>query len=148
MDDGDRDTTVIAVASEGLVNIIDRFQKRRAIKAYVKKLPGLLVKDYGRLSHYTPLQVRRTIERAGLDAAYACYAIAMFSAREDFAQFHSDGGESCDYDAMRGEVAQGHFAGDAGFTMADVGNVFGEQVSDATHGGSHDAGGGHGHGGH
>jgi hypothetical protein len=130
------------------LNIIDRFKKRRAIKSYVRKLPGLLVKDYGRLAHYQPLQVRRTIERAGLDTTYACYAIAMFSLREDFAQFHMDAGENCDFDAMRGEVAQDHFRGDAGFTVEDVGNVFGEHSSAATHGGSHDAGDGHGHGGH
>jgi hypothetical protein len=130
------------------VNIIGRLKKRRAIKAYVKKLPGLLVKDYGRLSHYNPLQVRRTIERAGLDTTYACYAIAMFSTPEDFAQFHMGTGESCDYDVMRGELAREHFSGDAGFTVEDVGNVFGEHVSDASHGGSHDAAGGHGHGGH
>jgi hypothetical protein len=130
------------------VNIVSRLKKRRAIKAYVKKLPELLVKDYGRLAHYKPMQVRRTIERAGLDAMYACYAIAMFSAREDFAQFHSDAGENCDYDAMRGEVAQEHFSGDSGFTVVDVANVFGGHASDAAHGGSHEGEGGHGHGGH
>jgi hypothetical protein len=130
------------------LNIIDRFKKRRAIKAYVKKLPGLLAKDYGRLSHYQPLQVRRTIERAGLDTTYACYAIALFSSREDFAQFHNESGESCDYDGIRGEVAQEHFSGDAGFSAVDGGFAHGENGSEASHGGSHESGGRHGHGDH
>jgi hypothetical protein len=130
------------------VNIIGRFKRRRAIKAYVKKLPGLLVKDYGRLSNYKPLQVRRTIERAGLDTTYACYAVAMFSSREDFAQFHMDSGESCDYDAMRGEVAREHFSGDEGFSVEDALIALGEHGAGESHGGSHEPGGGHGHGDH
>jgi hypothetical protein len=130
------------------MNIIGHFRKRRAVKAYVKKLPGLLVKDYGRLSNYKPLQVRRTIERAGLDTTYACYAIAMFSSRDDFAQFHMDSGESCDYDAMRGEVAREHFSGDAGFSVEDALISDGGHDSAGGHGGSHESGGGHGHGEH
>ena len=130
------------------MNFISRFRKRRAIKSYVKKLPRLLAKDYGRSAHYRPLQIKRTIERAGLDVVYSCYAVAMFSLREDFTQFHTDVGENCDYDAMRAEVGHSHFSGDAGFTVDDIWNSFPEHSSEVTHMGSHDSGDGHGHSGH
>jgi hypothetical protein len=119
---------------------------RSSRKSYVKKLPGLLAKDYGRSAHYKPSQIKRTIERAGLDPIYSCYAIAMFSGREDFIQFHNDIGETCDYDAMRAEVAHGHFSGDVNFDVGDIVNLS-EHGSDTSHPGSHDSGSGHGHSG-
>jgi len=62
------------------MEFIRRLKKNRAIQSYVKKLPGLLAKDYGRSAHYRPLQIKRTIERAGLDPIYSCYAIARSAA--------------------------------------------------------------------
>ena len=55
------------VAWKAPMKFIRRLKKNRAIKSYVKKLPGLLAKDYGRGARYRPLQIKRTIERAGLD---------------------------------------------------------------------------------
>jgi hypothetical protein len=130
------------------LNFIRRLKKSRAIKSYVKKLPGLLAKDYGRSAQYRPLQIKRTIERAGLDPIYACYAIAMFSGREDFVKFHTDIGETCDYDAMRGEVAHNHFSGEVNFDVGDIVSLYSEHGSDTSHSGSHDSGSGHGHSGH
>jgi hypothetical protein len=135
----------IFIAWRAPLKFIRRLKKNRAIKSYVKKLTGLLAKDYGRSARYRPLQIKRTIERAGLDPIYACYAIAMFSGREDFVKFHTDIGETCDYDAMRGEVAHNHFSGDVNF---DIVSSYSEHGSDASHPGSHDSGGGHGHSGH
>ena len=130
------------------MKFIRRLRKNRAIRNYLKKLPGLLAKEYGRSTHYRPLQIKRTIERAGLDPIHACYAIAMFSAREDFIQFHIDAGETCDYDAMRAEVAHSHFSDDVNFTVDDILSSHSEHGSDATHTSSHDSGDGHGHSGH
>ena len=79
---------------------------------------------------------------------YACYAIAMFSGRDDFAKFHAGIGETCDYDAMRGEVAHNHFSGDANFDVGDIVSLYSEHGSDASHSESHDSGSGHGHSGH
>jgi hypothetical protein len=130
------------------LKFIRRLKKNRAIKSHVKRLPGLLAKDYGHSTHYKPLQIRRTIERAGLDPIYSCYAIAMFSGREDFNQFHIDMGETCDYDAMRGEVAHNHFSDDVNFDAGDIVNIYSEHGSDASHQSSDNSGSGHGHGGH
>ncbi|WP_435106710.1 DUF6559 family protein [Arhodomonas sp. AD133] len=102
---------------------IEAFRKRRAIKSYVRRLPGLLARDYGKRGAYTPTQIERTIERHGLKAAYACYGIAMFSDRLSFDQHHQEAGEHCDYDSMRREIADEHFGGDPGFDTGDIESV-------------------------
>ena len=116
--------------------------KRRAIRAYTRRLPRLLSKDYGYSQSYTPKQVRRTVERSGLDIEYSCYAVAMFSERDDFNQFHHELGEICDYDAMRAEVADRHFHGNAAFDVSDVFAISSETAGGPDHSGAHDVGSG------
>src|SRR5581483_10888155 len=99
---------------------LEAFRRRRATRDYARKLPNLLARDYGAAREYTPRQVRKTIERYGLNGDYSCYAIAMFSGRTDFDQFHRSLGESCDYDTMRADVAVAHFDGNLDFTIADM----------------------------
>jgi hypothetical protein len=91
-------------------------RKRRAIAAYVSKLPRLLLRDYGSAPAYTPAQIKRTLERSGLTTQYDCYAISMFSDRTQFDAYHQIAGETCDYGVMRGEVAAAHFHGYDAFT--------------------------------
>jgi len=129
------------------MKIIQDFKKRRAIKSYITKLPRLLARDYGSSKTYTPKQVRNTIERSNLDAYYSCYGVAMFSSRADFDEFHSENGESCNFDAMRAEIAHSHFGGNEEFTLDDIAGSGSEHDSGSEHGAHHDAGGG-GHGGH
>ena len=57
-------------------------------------------------------------------------------------------GGACDYDAMRAEVAEGHFHGNSGFSTSDVFAVSSESGMDIGHSGSHDGGDGHGGDGH
>ena len=102
------------------MDFIRNIGKKRAIKSYIKKLPSLLRKDYGRPKAYTPMQVRRSVERGGLSVAYACYGIAMFSSRHDFDQYHKEIGETCDYDAMRCEIGNSYFNGNANFSVTEV----------------------------
>jgi hypothetical protein len=130
-----------------LVSYLRSFAKRRAIRSYTRRLPGLLVRDYGFSRSYTPLQVRRTVERSGLSVAYSCYAIAMFSDRDSFDRFHHATGEQCDYAGMRAEIADWQFHGNAGFTTTDIFATYSDPGFDSGHGGSHDAGGGDGHSG-
>jgi hypothetical protein len=64
---------------------------------------------------------------------------------EDFIQFHSDIVETCEYDAMYGDVAHSHFSGDVNFEFDDIVDLYSERGSDVSYSGSHDSGGGHGH---
>lgn len=125
------------------MNFIKQFNKNRAIRSYVKKLPRLLAKDYGRFAHYSPLQIKRTIERASLNTAYSCYAVAMFSLRKDFIQFHVDAGETCNYEAMRAEIAHSYLSSDTAFMVDDIANSYSSHSSGSVHTDSHQSGDGH-----
>ena len=96
---------------------------RKSIKSYVRNLPGLLAKDYGKAKQYTPKQIRSTIERNGLYVAHACFAIAMFSTQKDFEDYHQEIGEICDYESMREEIGDTCFNGNSQFSVSDVSSV-------------------------
>ena len=93
--------------------------KNRAIRAYSKKLPKLLAKDYGRSEKYTPRQVLRTAERNNLSTIYICYAFAMYCERRLFDEYHRERGEDCSYDEMRDEIAEKQLGANGG-TSAPV----------------------------
>ena len=130
------------------MNLIRKVQKRMAIRSYLRRLPRLLAKDYGRSTTYTPRQVRSTIDRSGLSAIYSCYGVAIFSTREAFASFHAGIGETCDFDAMRAEVAHFHFGDNVDFTAAEIADTFSEHGPTAGHDVLHHGGSGDGHTGH
>ncbi|MDH5447164.1 MAG: hypothetical protein OEY52_16565 [Gammaproteobacteria bacterium] len=128
------------------MELIANFKRNRAIKSYIKKLPSLLAKDYGKSKTYTPKQVKRTIERSGLSVTDACYGIAMFSSREAFDQYHQETGESCNYDSMRCEIADKHFGGNSEFEISDIASASSSYGGGFDDGGFADAGGGDGGG--
>lgn len=128
------------------MELVAKFRRNRAIKSYIKKLPSLLAKDYGKTKTYTPKQVKRAIERAGLCVTDACFAIAMFSGREAFDQYHQEIGESCNYDVMRCEIADKHFGGNADFEVSDVASASSSYGGGFDDGGFADIGGGDGGG--
>ena len=105
------------------MKFIAKFRRNHAIKSYIKRLPRLLAKDYGKSKTYSPKQVKRSIERSGLSVTHACYAIAMFSGREAFDQYHHEVGEFCNYEAMRCEIADKHFSGNSDFEITDLASV-------------------------
>ena len=82
------------------------------------------------------------VERNGLSVTDACFAIAMFSGREAFDQYHQEIGESCSYDAMRCEIADKHFGGNADFEVTDVASVSSSYGGGFDDGGVADTGGG------
>jgi len=108
------------------VGLIINFIRNRAIKKYIKKLPYLLANDYGKSDVYTPRQVKKTIERYGLNVTYVGFGMAMFSDREAFDQYHQEIGELCSYDEIRSEIAGNHFHGDSEFGILDIVKVSSE----------------------
>ncbi|MCX2781160.1 DUF6559 family protein [Microbulbifer thermotolerans] len=97
-----------------------RIKKNRAIKLYLRKLPRLLQKDYGRSKRYRPKQVRATIERSGLPVEFSCYAILIFCSKKAFDRYHTEMGETCDYEAMRSYVGNLFFNGNTNFSAHEV----------------------------
>lgn len=129
------------------VPFVGHIRKRRAIRSYLTKLPRLLAKNYGLSDSYTTKQIKRTIETAGLNSEYSCYALAIFSNRDEFDQFHHDIGEFCNYDGMRSEISQDYLHGGGSFSVSDIFSLAsdgGESVSDAHHAGGEAAHGGDG----
>ena len=107
------------------------FGKRRAIKSYARKLPALLKKDYGSSDKYTVGQVRRSIERHGLNERHILYAYAMFVDREAFADMNT----GITYDDLRQDVADSHFEGNLDFSVTDMSasSYGGDDISDFSH---------------
>ncbi len=97
------------------MEILETRRKKVAIRSYLKKLPKLLQSDYRKKPPYTPKQVRSTIERNGLDSAYVCFALAIYSPHDQFDQYHEEIGESCDYEELRQVIADWFFGGDTAF---------------------------------
>lgn len=112
------------------MNFLGGLRKRRAIRAYARKLPRMLRADYGFARTYTPHQIKATIERNGLDRDHAAYAVAMFSGPDGFVPFDADSSEHYNYEAMRTEVAFFLFDGNSAFNITDIAQSF----SDAGHG--------------
>jgi hypothetical protein len=95
-------------------------QKWLALRSYAKGLGADLKRRYGKQKHYTAAQVRRTAELRRYNIAYLCYALCIYCTPGEFAEYHRATGEACDYAAMRSEVADRFFDGDAAFNAADV----------------------------
>src|SRR2546426_5642875 len=91
-----------------------------AVRRYVRSLGPEPRKRYGRAKKYTPAQVKRTIEARGYSVEWMCYALCMCCNRRDFNAYHRAASESCDYDAMRSEIAAQFFGGDQSFDAGDV----------------------------
>ena len=100
-----------------MIKLLHRLRKKKALKSYIHKLPKLLRKDYGASERYTTGQVRRSIDRYGLNQNYVMYAYAMFVSKNDFINELS----SDRYELIRQEIADNYFNGDAGFTISDSG---------------------------
>lgn len=121
-------------------------QKRRAVGRYIKILPRRLFEDYGHRGPYTPTQVEATIRRHKVSTSrYSDYAVALFCDRTRLKQFQSEDNRATGYDAIRRDLADTYFFGDADFTFRDVARSSAERG-----GGDHETGhgevGGH-HGG-
>ena len=126
------------------MKFLETVRRRRAIRSYARKLPGLLRRDYGIASFYTPAQINKTIERSGLNNRYSRHAISMFADRAGFNRYHETIGEPGDYDETRSEVAQTQFHGNVNFTVSEIMDAY---VVSGDHGGGdggHGAADGHG----
>jgi hypothetical protein len=89
------------------MSLLGWFNKRRAKKAYAARLPSLLESRYGKAAHYSPQQIKSTVDDAQMSNEYLCYAIAMFASRDDFQRHYVTQplALGLDYDRLRSEMA-------------------------------------------
>jgi hypothetical protein len=108
-------------------------QKDRAIYQHLKHLGPELRKRYGTKPAYTPAQVRETLNFIRDRDGYDCYGFAIYCDDIDFNEYHRTIGESCDYHAMRAEIARSFdavFHGDTTFTASEA-IEYGGNLNDA-----------------
>ncbi len=63
---------------------IQFFRKQRALESYVDDLPYLLKEKYGKKKHYSHSQIRKVIEKEGLNKYWSDYAYAKFMTESDY----------------------------------------------------------------
>lgn len=65
-----------------------------------------LLKRHGKRNFYAVQEVKNANRRQGISYDFACWSHAFFNSHEDFDAYHQRLGESCDYVAMKKEMAE------------------------------------------
>ncbi|WP_447957422.1 DUF6559 family protein [Vreelandella sp. EE7] len=104
--------------------IWEKFRKKRALDSYIKQLPNILLNDYGRSGGCNPEQIRRSIERSGLNAQYVHYALAIYA--DPFKFWHGQPAMAIgfDYHTLCQEVGDRYFNGNADFSASDIAKFY------------------------
>lgn len=75
-------------------------------KRQVRLVGNDLIKSHGKKPFYTVQEVKNANRRQGIDYDVACWSRAFFNSHADFDEYHRRIGESCDYIAMKREMAE------------------------------------------
>jgi hypothetical protein len=114
------------------MNFIKKYRIQRAIRKFILKLPTLLAKDYGKRNHYTPMQIKATLDRYSIASPYILYAFAIFAHRDSFYQHSPNAGIDVSiesYDQMREVVADHYFSGDTNFDASSFATTIYSETS-------------------
>jgi hypothetical protein len=71
----------------------------------VQRVGNDLIKNYGKKKFYTVQEVKNANRRQAVNYDVACWSHAFFNSHPDFDQYHAKIGETCDYTAMKSEMA-------------------------------------------
>lgn len=63
-----------------------------------------LTARYGKRTHYSPTLVKVTMRRLNYPDAWDCWALSLFTDRNDFTAYHDSLGELCNYATMNSEM--------------------------------------------
>jgi len=74
-------------------------------KAYAKGVGNILVKKYGKQKYYSPHRVKMASRNSKYDIDWHCWAMCLYTSPSDFKSYHDSIGETCDYVAMKTEMA-------------------------------------------
>jgi hypothetical protein len=129
--------------------MIGIIRRKLAIRSYRKRLGPYLEQHFGWRANYTPKEVRSGASALGLSTVDICYAYAMFCTPTDFAAYHAEIGEHCDYASMCAETISfgtGYHSESSSSHHDSSGGWFSSHTHDS--GGHHGHHGGHDFGGH
>lgn len=123
------------------MGLLDRFRKRRAVRAFIRRLGPALRERHGHGPPYSAGQIEAAMRSDELrrHREYALYAYCLFMSHDDFEALEPGAGAPADYGAMRIE-AYGLVGPGAGAEPPAAG-AYGDAFFDPSGG---DAGGGDG----
>jgi hypothetical protein len=75
-------------------------------KEQIRIVGNDLLKHYGKKKFYTAKEVQSANQRQKIDLDLVCWSHAFFNSHEDFDHLHASWGETCDYLAMKRDMAQ------------------------------------------
>lgn len=74
-------------------------------KSYAKDVGKLLVRKHGKKKFYSPDQVKKASFESKYTIDWHCWAMCLYTSPSDFNSYHDSIGESCNYGAMKSEMA-------------------------------------------
>ena len=83
-----------------LKRMLERLVLRSAAKLYARRLGPQLIRDYGFSEHYTPAQIRASIERAKLPDFHIDFGYAAFLPEDSFKVVAKPSNRQ-DYDSLK-----------------------------------------------
>lgn len=101
--------------------LINRSQKQKALRDYVRRLGRVLRVRHGLQDTYSTSQVINMMRKWGYSTAYDGYGLALYCSQEDFDAYYSSiMAEPYHYAVTREEINQHLAFADIGFSAADV----------------------------
>ncbi|HEU4664029.1 MAG TPA: hypothetical protein VFS55_08360 [Dokdonella sp.] len=71
-----------------------------------KKVGDDLVKRHGRKPYHAVGDIKAAARRARFPDAWDCWALSLYASPQDFADYHRQTGERCDYRSMHDSMAE------------------------------------------
>ena len=117
---------------QGTVVMIRHIKRYFAIRSYMLRLSGELVRRFGQRSVYKIDHVTQAVQRGGFSPAFIACAHAAFCSEEDFNAHYQPLGVSCEYYDLRRTIARRYFRGQTDFDARMILNRLGrgKHVSD------------------
>lgn len=103
-----------------MIELIRKYQLRRAFKSYIYTLGPELRKRYGGSDQYTVLQIKKTVVHLNLNKQYLPYAVAMYRHEQSKNTVDMLRLDQAFLDRLRAEVAAALFDGNPNYDARDV----------------------------
>lgn len=103
-----------------MIELIRKFQLKRAFQSYVHTLGPALTKRYGGSDQYTVLQIKKTVAHLKINTQYLPYAVAMYRHEQSKNTVDMLRLDQAFLDCLRLEVADALFDGNRNYTARDV----------------------------
>ncbi|WP_420890919.1 DUF6559 family protein [Marinobacter suaedae] len=103
-----------------MIDLIRRYQLRRAFRSYIHTLGPELRKRYGGSDQYTVLQIKKTALHLKLNIQYLPYAVALYRHEQSKNTVDLLRLDQAFLDRLRREVADALFDGSTNYTARNV----------------------------